>query len=82
MLLLDAKCLSMPSTKARANRPPRDWLREALLDSEAVAFAWTVVLALLRLSTHPAVFPHPLNVDQAADWLTNCPTCSKVRPQK
>lgn len=55
----------------------RDWLREALGGSEAVAFAWTVTLAFLRLSTHPAVFPRPLTPAHAAEivgrWLESPP---------
>ena len=34
-----------------------------------MAFAWSVLLAFLRLSTHPAVFPRPLTVEQAASIL-------------
>ena len=33
--------------------------------TETIAFAWTVILAFLRLSTHPAVFPRPLSSEQA-----------------
>ncbi len=42
-----------------------------------MAFAWAVLLAFLRLSTHPAVFPRPLTVEQAAGvlelWLASPP---------
>lgn len=38
-----------------------------------MAFAWTVVLAFVRLSTHAAVFPRPLTADLATQavetWL-------------
>jgi len=47
----------------------RDWLHRALSGRDPVAFAWTVSLAFLRLSTHPAVFPQPLRPAQAADVL-------------
>lgn len=51
----------------------RRWLEEALSDAETVAFAWVVLLAFVRLSTHPAVFEHPLQADEALDivdgWL-------------
>lgn len=63
----------------------RDWLREALDSGEAVAFAWTVLLAFLRLSTHPAVFPHPLTTGQSAAvverWL-QAPTALTVEPTR
>jgi toxin-antitoxin system PIN domain toxin len=49
------------------------WLDPALAGREAVGFAWIVLLAFVRLSTHPAVFPSPLAADQAFDvvesWL-------------
>lgn len=55
----------------------REWLERALSGQEAVAFAWTVVLAFLRLSTHPAVFPDPLRPAQATAvverWLESAP---------
>lgn len=51
----------------------RDWLAAALDETEPVAFVWTVTLAFLRLSTHRAVFPRPLDPPQAFDtverWL-------------
>jgi len=59
--------------RAREHRVAHDWLIGALGGREAVAFAWTVVLAFFRLATHPAVFPHPLSSDQATEiaeqWL-------------
>lgn len=49
------------------------WLDPALAGREAVAFAWTVLLAFVRLSTHPGIFPSPLDPEQAFDvvesWL-------------
>ena len=48
-----------------------------------MAFSWTVVLAFLRLGTHPAVFPRPLTTHQAAAiaerWLRS-PTSVMVEP--
>jgi uncharacterized protein len=49
------------------------WLDPALAGREAVGFVWTVLLAFVRLSTHPGVFPSPLDPEQAFDvvesWL-------------
>jgi uncharacterized protein len=63
----------------------RDWLRDALDGSEPVAFAWTVVLAFLRLSTHRAVFPRPLTPQQAADvaegWI-HAPAALPLEPTR
>lgn len=66
MLLVDANVLlHAVNTRSRQHEIARQWLGDALTRREAVAFAWTVLLAFLRLSTHPAVFPRPLTVDQA-----------------
>jgi toxin-antitoxin system PIN domain toxin len=63
---------------AREHRSANAWLRRALGQGEAVAFAWTVVLAFLRISTHPAVFPRPLSPGEASDvaqgWLDAPPS--------
>lgn len=78
MLLVDANVLlNAVNERARDHPAASDWLREALAGTEAVAFAWTVVLAFLRVSTHPAVFPRPLTPADAATtaelWLGSPP---------
>ncbi len=78
MLLVDANVLLYAvDARAREHAVARAWLGLALGGREAVAFAWTVVLAFLRLSTHPAVFPRPLSPTQATDvlerWLQSPP---------
>jgi len=49
------------------------WLDATLSGSEEVGLAWVVLLAVLRLTTKPAVFAHPLRPDEAFDivdeWL-------------
>jgi uncharacterized protein len=40
-------------------------LRQGFDDSRGVAFAWTVLVAFLRLSTRSGIFPRPLSVDDA-----------------
>jgi toxin-antitoxin system PIN domain toxin len=49
------------------------WLDPALAGREAVGFVWTVLLAFVRLSTHPGIFPNPLGPEEAFDvvesWL-------------
>lgn len=78
MLLVDANVLlHAVNERAREHAAARGWVQEALGGGEAVAFAWAVVLAFLRLSTHPAVFPRPLSAGQAAEsverWLGSPP---------
>lgn len=84
MLLVDANLLlHAVDERAREHAVAREWLRDRLGGREPVAFAWTVVLAFLRLSTHPAVFPRPLSAAQAADvlecWLQS-PSAVTIEP--
>lgn len=79
MLLLDANVLlHAVNERAREHRVASEWLRRTLGEGEAIAFAWTVLLAFLRLSTHPSVFPEPLSPAQAAEvaarWLEARPS--------
>jgi toxin-antitoxin system PIN domain toxin len=65
------------------HRPAREWLGRALARPEAVGLAWTVVLAFLRVSTHPSVFRRPLTPGEAMravrSWLEH-PTTVLVEP--
>jgi toxin-antitoxin system PIN domain toxin len=59
------------------HRPSRAWLDGALNGQEAVGFAWTALLAFVRLATHRAVFDRPLTSEEAIrvarDWLAQPP---------
>lgn len=84
MLLVDANVLLYAVNEPSRNHvAARDWLAGALDGGEALAFAWTVALAFLRLSTHPSVFPNPLKADQATEvlglWLMS-PAAVLVEP--
>lgn len=74
MLVVDANVLlyAVNSTAADHERA-RTWLDRALAGHDTLAISWTVLLAFVRLSTHPAVFPTPLTPAQAIDvvrtWL-------------
>lgn len=61
----------------------RAWLEEALSGTEAVAFAWAVLLGFVRISTNPAAFERPLEADEALDyvdgWLAQ-PVATAVHP--
>jgi uncharacterized protein len=72
--LPDANVLlyALDDTSAR-HLGAKAWLDAALSGSEEVGFAWVVLLVVLRLTTKPAVFAHPLRPDEAFDviegWL-------------
>jgi len=61
----------------------RRWLDGALAGSVPVGFAWIVVLAFVRLATHPSVFPRPLSPEDAIstvrDWLAQ-PAAVVIEP--
>jgi predicted nucleic acid-binding protein len=40
----------------------RTWLENALSSSEPLGFAWSVLLAFLRVTTRPGILEHPLAV--------------------
>ena len=74
MLVVDGNVLLYAVNEASAHhRRARIWLDAALNGPEAVGFSWTVLLAFLRLSTHPRVFPQPLAISDAVavvrEWL-------------
>ncbi|MFT4123291.1 MAG: PIN domain-containing protein [Microbacteriaceae bacterium] len=52
----------------------KGWLDRAISSGETVVLPWVCLLAFLRLATHPAVYEHPLTVDEAVSvaevWLS------------
>lgn len=56
----------------------RRWLDTALGDVEPVGFAWTVLLAFVRLSTKVSLFPRPLPLEGAVsrvrEWTAQPPS--------
>ncbi len=61
----------------------RPWLEELLSGRETVAFGWSVLLGVVRLSTRPAIFERPLTASEALDlvdgWLAR-PNVTVVHP--
>jgi toxin-antitoxin system PIN domain toxin len=66
-----------PHERARA------WFEEVLSGTEAVGFAWTVLLGFARISTNPQIYRHPLSSPEALDlidgWLAQ-PVAKVVEP--
>ena len=84
MLLPDANVLLYAVNSDASNHVlARGWLDQALAGRRTVGFTWSVLLAFLRLATHPAVFPRPIEVAQATEqvrsWL-RCSTAVVVEP--
>ncbi|MDN5570424.1 MAG: type II toxin-antitoxin system VapC family toxin [Propionibacteriaceae bacterium] len=52
----------------------RAWLDSALSGADTVGFTWLVLIAFVRISTRPGIFPRPLTTEQATDevsaWLS------------
>jgi uncharacterized protein len=68
---------------ARLHRSARGWLEEALDGQEAVCFSWLVLLAFMRVSTHPRISKTPLSVEMSSNlvesWLAQ-PSAIIVHP--
>lgn len=74
MQLVDANVLLYAVNEGAENHTAaRRWLDGAFASRQTIGFSWVVLLAFLRLSTLPAVFPRPLPLDTAAgvveQWL-------------
>jgi toxin-antitoxin system PIN domain toxin len=84
MRIVDANVLLYAVNEAAPHHDrARSWLDAALAGREPVGFAWTVLLAFVRVATHPAVFPRPLSATEATDvvrgWLAQ-PSAVVVEP--
>jgi hypothetical protein len=82
--LVDANVLLYAVDEAsQQHTVAKSWLERQLSGSETVAFAWTVLLAFVRLATNPRVFEHPLALEEALDlvdsWLDQ-PSSTVVHP--
>ncbi len=84
MKVVDANVLLYAVNEdAPHHRVARDWLDGALGGGETLGFAWVALLAFLRLSTRPGLFPRPLTVEEATGvvdlWLRQ-PSAVVVHP--
>lgn len=74
MKLVDASVLLYAVNEAAPRHAAsRRWIEDALGGTRPVGFAWVAILAFLRLSTRPGLFPRPLDVTDATEqvrrWL-------------
>jgi uncharacterized protein len=82
--LLDANLLLYAlDDRSPRHEAAREWVERTLSGTETVAFAWSVLLAVLRLTTRAAIFERPLRADEAFDlvegWLAQ-PGTTIVHP--
>jgi toxin-antitoxin system PIN domain toxin len=82
--LLDANVLLYAiNADAPHHTEAKAWLEAALSGTESVALSWSVILAVLRLSTRPLVFSQPLPIETALGiveaWLAQ-PCVTIVEP--
>ena len=74
MKLVDANLLLYAVDEGSAHHvAAKRWLEQQLSGAETFAFAWTVLLVFVRLSTNARVFDAPLTAEEALDlvdsWL-------------
>lgn len=75
MLLVDANVLlHAVNTDATEHAVARSWLERHMNGTEPVAFAWSALLAFLRVGTREGLLPSPMSLQEAFDhleeWLT------------
>ena len=84
MKIVDANVLLYAVNSAsEQHRTSVRWLDGALSGSDAVGFAWVPLLAFVRLTTKPGLFPSPLRreaaIGQVGEWL-GAPSAVTVSP--
>lgn len=84
MKIVDANVLLYAVNSAdERHGAARTWLDGALSGGDRVGLAWLPLLAFIRLTTHPSIFPDPLStttaIRQVAEWLS-APAAVMVGP--
>lgn len=74
MKIVDANVLLYAvDVSAEHHADAKAWLDDALSGTESVVLPWICLLAFVRISTHPSIYPSPLRPAQAFDvieaWL-------------
>ena len=66
MILIDANLLIYAiDADSQSHQKARRWLEQTLSGTTRVGLAWIVILAFLRVTTHPRVMRNPLPADKA-----------------
>lgn len=80
MIVPDANLLIYAyDSTAPAHRRARAWWESVLSGSEPVGIPWIVILAFVRLMTHPTLSENPMTVEQARERVEEWLRCEHVR---
>lgn len=84
MILVDANLLIYAvDSDSVHHKAARRWLEKSLSGTSQVGLAWIVLLAFLRITTHPRIMQYPLLPDAAlnyvGEWLAQ-PSVVSVAP--
>ncbi len=84
MIVVDANLLLYAYNSGAAHHAAaKRWLEEALSGSDPVGFAWSTLLAFLRIGTNPRILVRPFRIDEAtsivSSWL-DCEAVALLRP--
>jgi toxin-antitoxin system PIN domain toxin len=80
MIIPDANLLIYAyDSSAPAHRQARHWWEGALSGNESVGIPWIVVLAFVRLITHPTLMEQPLTVREAEAAVRQWLDCDHVQ---
>lgn len=72
MILVDANVLLYAyDSRSPHHASCRAWVEAAFSGDEPIAVSWVTVLAFLRISTNPRIFPQPLRADEAMEIVTS-----------
>ncbi len=70
MILVDANLLIYAIDSSSSHHAvARSWLEKTLSGADRVGLAWIVILAFLRVVTHPGIVRHPLSPEVALDYV-------------
>jgi hypothetical protein len=65
--------LYVTNTRAAEHMPALAWWEQSLAGPETIGIPWVVLLAFVRIATHPRIFLQPLTTEEALDkiarWL-------------
>ncbi|SRR6266545_38519 len=84
MILVDANILIYAyNSSAELHGAARLWVESAFSGADPVRLSWSTIHAFLRLTTHTAVFPQPLSMEESVSivesWLAQ-PAVGIVEP--